>query len=309
MENFYNIYKLVSLFKEYANIPDYDRVVTNQKITDMLNEEMYTVIAPFLLTLKEDYFLFDKKYTTNKTGSYRVPERSLGLALKNVYIDDGNGNCIQPLTQIDSADREDLSLGSNTYANYFYIKGNYIVVNYNDFLPGILNAEYFLKPNRLTYMNNPNQTEAKILEIIDETTIKVNKLPFNTSADPGQKYDILKDAIGREQIQIDLVSSYVTLDSPNYIIGFSEKISNKVEVGDFLTVQNLTSSPQLPEEFCSLLVLSAAQKYVEDQPDKSTLELILNRKKDIELRIEKVYGKRVSNKTRKLRNTPFRWGF
>lgn len=149
---------LIAAVKRKISFPTYQSTFSDEDILAFANEEMVIAQVPSIMTYHEEYLVYSKvvPLEANK-NRYPIPERAIGLKLRDVFYMDSNGN-LSEMTRINPDDRpffESTSSTANSGMRRFFIENNDVVV-----LPipttgaaGSLMMTYFLRPNQLVKDN------------------------------------------------------------------------------------------------------------------------------------------------------------
>ena len=167
--------KLIHSLKLRASIPVTDNTFTEEDFLYFLNEEMDLGVVPHITQYHEDYFLFSE-YVDVEQGKtrYTIPDRAVGVKLRDVAYDDGNG--LIEFTRISVEDLTDKYVNFQTY-NFkaFYIEGDEVVIPDN-LQTGRLKFSYYIRPNTLVSEDN-----VSVVTNINRNNgiVTVDKIPDN----------------------------------------------------------------------------------------------------------------------------------
>lgn len=161
---------LIDAVKRKIAIPIAQGVMSPQDILDFATEELLIAQVPSVLSYHEEYFVWviEIPLVQNK-GRYPIPERAIGMKLRNVFFKDSGDNLF-PMTRVNPEDKgyyQRDSVGASTLYRY-YLQGNDIVIaerNVNSV--GHLYVEIFIRPNRLV----PDSRAAYIGSFLKDITI------------------------------------------------------------------------------------------------------------------------------------------
>lgn len=144
---------LVSAVQRKIAMPLNQRTFTSDDVLAFANEELMISQVPDILMYHQEYFVWSENFPliANKQR-YPVPERAMGMKLRDVYYVDNNGNLFET-TRINPDDkaywqRESASIN---LMQKFYFEGNDIVLAPQNLSSptGYLRFSYFLRPNQL----------------------------------------------------------------------------------------------------------------------------------------------------------------
>lgn len=148
--------QLIDAVKRKINFPTYQSTFTDEEILAFANEEMMIAQVPSIMTYHEEYLVYSKTVPilANK-GRYAIPERAIGLKLRDIFFSDTSGN-LSDMTRISPDDKAFFQVASdNNGIRRFYLENNDVVI-----FPvpttssiGSLVMTYFLRPNQLVKNN------------------------------------------------------------------------------------------------------------------------------------------------------------
>jgi len=149
----YTTSDLISAVKRKISLPISQNTFSAQDIIDFLNEELTISQVPSVMLYHEEYFVttLSVPMTPNRIR-YPIPERAIGLKLRDVFWFDGQN--IFEMVRIfpeDKAYFQGVS-GSNLPYKRFYLEGNDVVLTPGSGVPatnGSMIFSYFLRPNLL----------------------------------------------------------------------------------------------------------------------------------------------------------------
>ncbi len=144
---------LIEAVKRKISFPISQSTFTNQEILDFANEEMMISQVPSVLSFHEEFFLYRDTVALEANKShYAVPNRAIGMRLRDVFYQDNNGNLLE-MTRISQDDRAyyDNNTTSTGSIHKFYVEGNDIVLTPTPGSgpTGSLLFVYYLRPNQL----------------------------------------------------------------------------------------------------------------------------------------------------------------
>lgn len=135
------------------SIPIYQTTVTPEDILSHANEEMFIAQVPSMLQYHEEYFVTTTEVPLeNNRSNYPIPDRAIGLRLRDLFYKDTNGNFFE-MTRISPDDRAffERTAASEVSLHKFFMQGNDIVL-----IPTLLTNPtgslvfvYYLRPNQL----------------------------------------------------------------------------------------------------------------------------------------------------------------
>lgn len=221
--------------------------VTEQDILRYADEELQTNIVPLMLGIREEYFVNFKDFTVSPTKEYEIPQRAIGLKLKDVTAKDSSGSEIS-LSQYALEDSHD------SYGNYDLDTNSYAFTLINNKVKTIgsfssnvtVRLYYFERPSQLVL----SSASAKI-ETIDRTnnSITVSSLPSTFTV--GAKVDLVKNTPGYETLLPDATISNIGGTQVDF--SSSTSIPDDLQVGDWLSLAEQAPVIQVPRDMYPLL--------------------------------------------------------
>ena len=177
---------LIQAVQRKIAIPLNQRTFTSNDILAFANEEMMISQVPDIMIYHEEYFVFseDIPLIPNQTR-YPIPERAMGLKLRDVFYLDDNGNLFET-TRINADDKaywQRESAVINLMQKY-YLEGNDLVLAPQNVQSptGSLRFSYFLRPNNLV----DNTRAAIVSSFFTNLTIVSSQMNFGDTLTIGQ---------------------------------------------------------------------------------------------------------------------------
>lgn len=186
---YYTSDDLIEAVKRKMAFPIAQVTFDEQAILNFANEEMYLAQVPSIMQFHEEYLVhsLDIPLKAN-TSKYPIPNRAIGMKLRDVYYADDNNNLYE-MTKISPDDKNYYQGGYNNGNSpyHYYLQNNSIVI-----APGIgpnpvgrLAVTYYLRPNALV----PNARAAIISSFSKMITVD------NANLVPGQTLTINDNVI------------------------------------------------------------------------------------------------------------------
>jgi hypothetical protein len=165
---------LIASIKRRISFPLSQNTFQYSDLVAFLNEEMQLSAVPTVKQEHEEYFVY--KVTVplvNGVSRYEIPNRAIGMALRDVKYSDSSGN-FYDMTRIAPDDKAffQQSNGSNQTISKYYIEGNEIVLTplVQAGASGKLNFFIYLRPNSLV----KNDRAATIQNFQKDITVSNN---------------------------------------------------------------------------------------------------------------------------------------
>jgi hypothetical protein len=150
---YYTTNQLIESIQRRISYPLSQNTFQYSDLVAFLNEELQLSAVPAVKMEHEEYFVFKKTVPlVNGISRYEIPDRAIGMALRDVKYSDVYGN-FYDMTRIAPDDKAffQQSNGSNQTVSKFYVEGNEIVLTPQVLqgATGLLNFFIYLRPNSL----------------------------------------------------------------------------------------------------------------------------------------------------------------
>lgn len=296
---------LVTAIRQLAALPDGESTSDTWN-TDNVLLRAYDVlldeVIPKIVSLRGEHFVWEKTQAmTASTSEYDIPERAMGLVLRDLFFTDSNNNT-RDIAYLDPEDRDTRSSGSSL-GYQWYFKWDKIVITPTPGAgeTGSLLIPYFIRPGKLV-----DTDEAMQITAIDTGTNTVTGSAVPSDFTDGLSYDFIAETGARQYRGIDYVSS----SSTSTTIVFSS-LPSDLAVGDWVAAQFESPIPQIPREWCSVLANATAWEILEAQGDPKAgkaLERYERKLKAVmDLAVPRVQGEPQIVMTNNTRNREWNW--
>jgi hypothetical protein len=171
---YYTTDDLIASIKRRISFPLSQNTFQYSDLVAFLNEEMQLSAVPSVKMEHEEYFVYKVSVPlVNGVSRYEIPNRAIGMALRDVKYSDSSGN-FYDMSRIAPDDKAffQQSNGSNQTISKYYIEGNEIVLTplVQAGAVGKLNFFIYLRPNSLVR----NDRAATIQSFQKDVTISNN---------------------------------------------------------------------------------------------------------------------------------------
>lgn len=165
---------LIASIKRRISFPLSQNTFQYSDLVAFLNEEMQLSAVPSVKLEHEEFFVYKVSVPlVNAVSRYEIPNRAIGMALRDVKYSDSTGN-FYDMTRIAPDDKAffQQSNGSNQTISKYYIEGNEIVLTplVQAGASGKLNFFIYLRPNSLV----KNDRAATIQNFQKDITVSNN---------------------------------------------------------------------------------------------------------------------------------------
>src|SRR5574343_373527 len=162
---------LVESVKRRIMLPSNQSTYSYNDILDTATEELQLSAVPQIIESHQEYFVYKLIVPlVNNVNRYTVPNRAIGMALRDVFWSDTNGNYYE-MTRIAPDDKAffQQNVGNANWVNKYYLEGNEIVLapQQNIASNGTnLNFFFYLRPNALVRPNRAATIESFKKDIV-----------------------------------------------------------------------------------------------------------------------------------------------
>jgi len=299
---------LIDGVKRRAAIPENQATFESADFLAFADEEMLLGVVPGIMSLHEDYFLFEIEVPleAGKTA-YEIPSRAIGNKLRDLQYKPNDSTFIE-MTRTSIGERfsdDDLLNDIHRY----YVKNNKVVVSsaISTGASGSLCFVFYIKPSQMVL-----EERIGVIRGINDlnngkTEIVVNELPENFST--SILYDVYKAESPSTILEIDMTP--LTINTLARSVTFNTvDIPAELRVGDHLAQAGESTIPQIPNEFHAMLEQMIACRVLEAQGDSQGLQNALLKLKQMETAGGTLIDNRVDDSPQKIvaRHGPLRSG-
>lgn len=268
---------LINKVKLWSATPDGQPAFTDEQILDIMTDELRTVIAPFIINFREDFYVtsIDYTITNSSNGIFSIPTRAVSTVLKDVvYVDNTNDNIETSVPRIPVGDKD-------YYSNGFYLKGNKVILSRPSNWSGYtLRIYYYTRPSKLVSVSEC----AKIASISDTTYI-VEGVPGTWTTSESLDATQAESPLGLiDEDNVTAISG--TTFTPTTIV-------DDLAVGDYVSKPTESCIPQIPLEVIPMLVQATVARVNEILHDKSGMKVAMKKYDDLKDSVTSILSPRV----------------
>lgn len=280
----YTTTELLASVRQRAQIPTSQTTFTDAKLLRIATEEMRSMLVPFIMSVREEYFVTYKDYTiTASQSAYRIPERAIGGKLRDAVMVDSSGT-IYELTRIPSQRRANSNTGT---PNSFYIEGNYVCLYPTPAVTvNTLRLYYYQRPGELIATS-----AAAACTGLSSTVVTSGAVPSTMST--STPLDFIRNGPGFETLAIDKTPSGKTGTTLTFA---ASTIPSEFAVGDYVCLAGQSPIPQIPYELHTILYQRTAIKVLEAIGDDAGLKRAREQLKEMENYQVQLISNRVDTK-------------
>ena len=144
---------LIDIVKKRIAFPISQNTLSEEDILKFASHELFDSQVPSIMEYHEEFFVFTEKIPLeNDKTHYPIPDRAVGMALRDVFLRSYDGN-LREMTRIAPEHKSYFQQAGSTNNDIyrFYIENDDIVLSNKNIFPGgqSLEVSYYLRPNSL----------------------------------------------------------------------------------------------------------------------------------------------------------------
>lgn len=225
---------VLAAIRRHALLPrSTSEFMTDADILAITNEEIQTYIVDVLMSVHEEYLVFNKDTTLTSATAYPIPDRAIGRKLRDVLIS-SDGVTFAQLPRVEPEYR--VSSGVDGY----YFENDSVCLT--SAMAGTLRMQYFIRPNKLV------QTGYGTITSIAGTVANFAAVTpaFSTST----PVDAVAAKPGFRHLAIDQTPTAASSTAVTFTV-----LPTGLVVGDYVCLAGESPVPQVPPECIPLLVM------------------------------------------------------
>lgn len=253
LQNNFLVDYLITQVQYTALVPNSQSQFQSPQILAYMNNEMRLNVGSFIKSIQEEYFIASLQYPVQAGGSYTIPQRCMGGAMRQIVLVDSSGNWID----ITKMALEDIVITSYTFYTLPIWNYGYYMMNDKAYLfpqNGNTQTQYTLQIN---YERQPNElllsTSCGQITAINSGTKQVTVNFVDPAWTTSTTFDIIQNLPQFTSIQDDQT---ITNISGN-ILTFSS-LPTGLAVGQWVAPSGMSPIPQIPYACFPILVLRTA---------------------------------------------------
>lgn len=283
-----------------CNVPTSQITFTADNFYALIDQSIRSKMIPLIIKQYEEFYVFPKDFQiTNGVSSYDIPTRAINMALRSVQIVDGSN----PDTRVnlERLNIEDLYAGISgnsrflVQKNGFYIENNQVVLypSVNQTIQDILRLNYFIRPGQITDTSN-----CGLIQSIDFTLNQITCTTVPQAFASSGVFDLVKAQPGFDYLGIDQTLTGLS----GNVMTFTNALSTKLAVGDWVCPQYQSCIVQVPVELQPLLTQYVVVRVLSSQGDKSNLKDAIAELEKLETNASILLAPRVQGSTKRVVN-------
>lgn len=305
MSLYYSSEQLIDSVKRRINIPTNQNTFTDADILAFADEETMLAIVPAIISLHEDYLLFEEDVDLEADKSeYAIPHRAVGNKLYDLQFVDNEGN-VNLMSRTTAADKP-LQGTYDTTPYSYYVMNNKVVLmpSIGSSVTGSLRFIYYIRPSSLVLTD-----EVGVITDINTTTGVITVSAFPDDFISGADYDFYKGNSPHNVLAKDVEPTAVS-EAAKTLTFDAADLPDDLEVGDHVALAQQCAIPQIPSDLHVYLAQKTAERILESQGDLEGLKLAQSKSAEMEQRAGTIIDNRVDESPVKLINhsSPLRSG-
>jgi hypothetical protein len=250
---------LIAQIKRRALIPTSQNLFTDSDLIAMLNEELQNRIIPYILAVREDYFLTYDEYTQNgSTTEINIPTNAIGNKINqvNLYTSNTSDSFFQSIPRITVSQ-------VNDYYGGYYIQGSKIKIFPQAISSGILRIYYYRRPSEIVLTSR-----TAIISTVNTNTSIVcsTNLPANITT--GSLIDIVSN-----NQPWDTVTGRTAGTVSSATLNLTD--TSDIETNYYVATRGESPFAQIPQDAIPLLIQAVVVRMMEYMGDTNGLQAAL----------------------------------
>lgn len=250
---------LIAQIKRRALIPSSQNLFTDSDLIAMLNEELQNRVIPYILAVREDYFLTYNEYTQNgSTTEIDIPKNAIGNKINqvNIYTASSDDSFFASVPRLTVSQ-------INDYYGGYYIQGSKIKILPQAITNGQLRIYYYRRPSEIVATS-----KTAIISTVNTNTSIVcsTNLPANITT--GSNIDI----VSNEQ-PWDTIAERTAGTVLNATLDLTD--TTDIETGYYVASRGESPFAQIPQDTIPLLIQAVVVRMMEYMGDTNGLQAAL----------------------------------
>jgi len=300
---YYTASDLIESAKVRCLVPVDEITFREDDLLRFANEEIQNTILPYVLRLKEEFYVTREYIPTVATQvAYPIPYRAIGGKVRQLYFSNraDRSGIVSMLTRIQPEDFAFSSMNQDTEVSRFYVENDSIVfpVTSGSMQTGFVEMSYYLRPNKLV-----KASRVGIIADIDRTNgiITISNSIFPSNIVVGSNVDFLQAKPMYKNHKWDVTVVAVNTTTKQITLSTSD-IPAELVVGDLIATAGETIIPQVPTELMSFLAQSIAMRILEAQGDVDNLTKATEKLKQMAENLVSLIDSRTEGNPQKFNN-------
>jgi hypothetical protein len=244
---------LISQIKRRALIPTSQNLFSDSDLIAMLNEELQNRIIPYILAVREDYFLTYDEFTQDGTiTEIDIPTKAIGNKINqiNLYTASSDDSFFANVPRLTVSQINDVFGG-------YYIQGNKIKIYPQPISSGQLRIYYYRRPSEIVATSRT----AIISTVNTNTSIVCNtNIPANITT--GSLIDIVSNLQPWDTITEKTAGTVL-----NAALDLTD--TTDIETGYYVSSRGESPFAQIPQDTIPLLIQAVVVRIMEYMGDNN----------------------------------------
>lgn len=273
----YTLDDLIANIKIRGTIPTSQQMFTDSRFAAIATDEMQTTVVPQIMSCREDFFLvYEDEAITPGTNAYSIPERAIGLKLKDLMIVTNGDSSTPSYYSLPRLSLDEISGGTGPYVGCiagsgYYVQGNDVILWPSAQQTGTLRKYYFRRANYLV----PEAEAGQITSINTGTNeVVVGNVPSTWAV--GTEVTVISSKPGYK-VRVES-TALVAVSSPT--LTFTSVTD--FEVGDWVSLTGYSPVVMLPVEAQPVLSQAVTVKCLEALGDSTGMQIAEKKLKDLQ---------------------------
>lgn len=240
-------------------------------IINALDLVMMDELVPQLVRLQEEYLVRSIDVTTTANQEFvDIPKRAVANAIRDIYIEEANGDGRNFVTMINRENRPFYSTVASDRPEGFYLEGDHIVLVPKNTGGKVLKLSYVFRPGQLVKSANYR----KVVTVDSTTSVTVDST-VPTVWTTANIFDVHSATSGADNRVFDYGAGTVSGTTITFstLIDGSVVNTHAVAVGDYVVLAETAAIPALPRELHPVLAQAATCRLLESDGDAIALEI------------------------------------
>lgn len=236
----YTTTSLLTSVERQSFAPANQSTFTTTDILEMGDEAIKEYILPAIQSVREEYFVTSVDYNiVAGTSHYPIPERALGLVIREIQLLDDTGNLIQSMPRLSLEKLASYGAGGEGPAGFYLLSNDIVLHPVPSSSTRNLRVFYSLRHGLLT-----ETTNQAIISAINTVTNTVTVSSIPSTWVTGDVLDFVSKRSGHSYIAIDQTSTTISGTDITFA-----SLPSTLTVGDYIFPRGYTSLLQMPVDF------------------------------------------------------------
>lgn len=271
--------------------------LTNDDLLSECQRALEASVLPFVARFQEEFFVLHQTYPVPPNSMrFTIPRRAMGNGIRDVFLENRqasgplNPGVLTPMGRIRPEQAADFRNGNppnlaNGMPRYFYLEANTMVLSPPPTQPAWLRFGIPVRPGQMSIVTS----SARQIATVNQTGPNAVAITFATGLSlVSGNVDVIASRPPFEYLGMNIIATAIT--GTSMTLQYAQETANSLlripEVGDWLTISELSPVVQLPSEAQQLLVQRGAEYclrylgYIEEA--QAAYQLAVTMEKDLQ---------------------------